>query len=159
MQNHLLAKLLRKICSQLGFSFQNSIEYLPLGWLESIHWTQRENKAIYTIRGTLSLLPAHPLWHPLRVSFLIWQTRWAPGVTPGHTVLGSCLLVLSTKENNSLGTNQVYPQCNFVFLLLPGLLSRELLLTHSISPNFTNFTTVVLGVNFKASARPCIKLC
>lgn len=30
MQKHLLAKLLRKIDSQLGFSFQNSIEYLPL---------------------------------------------------------------------------------------------------------------------------------
>lgn len=51
MQNHLLAKLLSKICSHLGFSFQNSIEYLPLWWLESIHWTQRENKAIYKVRG------------------------------------------------------------------------------------------------------------
>lgn len=134
MQNHLLAKLLSKIHSQLGFSFQNSVEYLPV-WLKSIHWTQRENRAISKVREHSLCFP-HTLCGILSMC-LSWfdiQDRRL-GSHWGHTVLSSCLVVLSTKEKSFLRNLS----SDFIFLLLPGLISCGLLLSHFNITEFHKF--------------------
>lgn len=100
MQNHLLTQLLSKIHAQLGFSFQNSVECLPLR-VTSIHWTQRENRAICKARGTLCF--PHTLCDILSMVFLdLTDKIGTRGAHRGHAVLGSCPVVLSTKEKSFL---------------------------------------------------------
>lgn len=106
MQNHLLAKLLSKIHSQLGFSFQNSVEYLPLR-VKSIHWTQRENRAIYKARGTLCF--PHTLCDILSCVFLdLTDTIGAWGHSGATLSSAAVLLFCQQKKNHSLETDQVH---------------------------------------------------
>ena len=118
--------------------------------------TQIENKAMYRNKGTLFLFPAH---HSVTSSLHVfsWFDRWY-WHRESHHIFSSCFVVLSTTKNHSLETHHVYQYRKFTLLLLPApILCYSWLI--SMSLNLINFIRVSLGVSFKASARPCKKLC
>lgn len=116
MQNHSLTEISSKISSQLGISFQRSIQYLPLLCLEELSLDpNREKKQYIELREHFfcfffcffrCTIPSHPLY----MSFL--------NLTNDTGILGRteatlwprrlfCCLVNNNK-NRSLDTCQVY---------------------------------------------------
>lgn len=102
MQNHSLTEISSKISSQLGISFQRSIQYLPLLCLEELSLDpNREKKQYIELREhffCFFVSFSAPFHHILSTCpFLTWQTILASWVVlRPRSGLGGCFVVLST---------------------------------------------------------------